>query len=47
MKTDSKSVLTILALNQDKAKVIGDSDAQVKEGVASFENIAFITQPGS
>jgi predicted outer membrane repeat protein len=45
--TDSSSILTISAVDQTKARVIGNTDVTVTEGVATFNDITFITTPGS
>jgi len=45
--TDSESVLTISAVDQASAKVIGNTDVTVEKGRAIFNDITFITDPGS
>lgn len=46
--TDNTSVLTISAASgSNGAKVIGNTDVTVSQGVASFTSITFINQPGT
>ena len=45
--TDSESILTISAVDQSNAKVIGNTDVTVDKGKATFSDITFITEPGS
>lgn len=48
MSTDSASVLTIApATSSGGAKVIGNTDVTVLNGIASFTGITFINTPGS
>jgi hypothetical protein len=39
--------MTFLPVDADRSKVIGDSDAVVEKGQATFSNIKFVAEPGS
>ncbi len=48
IKTDSESVFTISAGGTSAgAKVIGNTDVTVVEGVGTFKDITFIVTPGT
>lgn len=48
IKTDSESVFTISAsTSATGAKVIGNTDVTVVEGVGTFKDITFIVTPGT
>lgn len=48
IKTDSESVFTISAgTTSTGAKVIGNTDVTVVEGVGTFKDITFIVTPGT
>lgn len=49
IKTDSESVFTISASSTGgaNAKVIGNTDVTVTEGIGSFKDITFIVDPGT
>ena len=48
IKTDSESVFTISASSSSSgAKVIGNTDVTVTEGIGNFKDITFIVTPGT